>query len=107
MVVHVQERQLLPSLLEDNEHSVGEVQNLGDVEHVQDEHDGGVLLVEGVAGKDVVIRAPSLHQGLNTHVRAKHDLHDVVQELQGVKALDRGQQTHDGLHKREVEKGYD
>ena len=97
MVVDVQEAELLPSLLEDDEHSVQEVQDLGQVEHVQDESDGGSGVVELVAGKQRVAGRPGAHAGLNAHVRAKHDLEHVVSELEGIQSLHGRQERHQDL----------
>lgn len=88
MVVHMQERQLVEACLKNDEHSVQEVQNLRDVEHVQNETNGRVLLVERAAHHRVP-SLPSLHEGFNAHVGAKHHLHHVVSEFNAVQPLDR------------------
>ena len=108
MVVDVQEAELLPSLLEDDEHSVQKVQDLGQVEHVQDEGDGGSSVVELIARKQRVASRPGAHAGLNAHVRAKHDLEHVVGELEGIQSLHGRQKRHQDLaqeHEGEVADG--
>jgi hypothetical protein len=85
MMVHVKEGQLVEALLQDDKHSIKEVQDLRDVEHIEDESDGRVGLVE-LAAHHGVAGLPRLHEGFNAHVRAQHDLDHVVGKLDAIKA---------------------
>lgn len=84
VVVDVQEAELFPPLLQDDEHCVHEVQDLRQIEHVEDECDGRVLLVECIAGYKSVASGVGADASLDTHVRAEHDLDHVVGKLKRI-----------------------
>lgn len=94
----MQERQLVEASLQNDEHGVQKVQNLGDVENIQDKANGGVLLVEGAAHHGVS-GLPRLYQCLNTHVGAQHHLHHIVCEFNTIETRHRAGVLHDELAK--------
>ena len=49
MVIHVQKRQLLVAFLENNEDCIHEIEDFREVEYVEDEGDGWLQVIEGVA----------------------------------------------------------
>lgn len=97
VVVDVKETQLLPSLLQNNEHSIQEIQDLGQVEDIQNESNRGTQVIEFVARNQCVASIVGTHTSLNAHVRAKHDLDHVVGKLERIQTTNRGQQRHDDL----------
>jgi hypothetical protein len=96
----MQERQLRESSLQNNEHRIHEIQNFGDVEDVEDESDGRVGLVE-VTSNNRVTELVSLHESLNAHVGAQHDLNHVVSEFDSVQTRHGFGFLHHGLQERE------
>jgi hypothetical protein len=54
-------------------------------------------VVEGLAGKQRVAGAIRTDSGLNTHIRAQHDLNHVVGELEGVQSAHSRQEGHNSL----------
>jgi hypothetical protein len=101
----MQETELLPSLLQNNEDGVHEIKDLGQIEHVQDESDRRLLVVEVVARHEGVSSIVSAYPGLNTHVGAQHHLDNVVNELQRIQKWYRRQLLHNNSadqDKREV-----
>ncbi|KAJ8578948.1 hypothetical protein ON010_g251 [Phytophthora cinnamomi] len=92
VVVHVEHRELLPLLAHDDEEGVAEVEHLGQVEDVHEVAHDGVLVVSwwvppvtGQGGRSllrVTYVAAGLQDGLDSHVRAEHDLDGVVDELE-------------------------
>lgn len=98
-MIDVQKRQLFPTLLSDNKHRIAEIQNLGNVKDIQDESKWWIGMVEGVARNDRVVVLIRLNRRLNAHIRAQHNLNNVVQELEWVKTRNRREKRHDDLQK--------
>mmetsp|Transcript_11451 Transcript_11451/g.22753 ORF Transcript_11451/g.22753 Transcript_11451/m.22753 type:complete len:325 (+) Transcript_11451:95-1069(+) len=84
VVVHVQEAELLPAALRDDEKRVHEVKHFRAVKHPQQLGHGGSLVGRGVAGPERVVVAAREHQGVDRHVAAQHHLNDVICERYGV-----------------------
>lgn len=80
----MQEAQLVPLLSNNDEDSVPEVPDLGQVEDVKDVSNGGVDDVERLAGEEGIVAAVGDEEGLEGHVGAHHHLGHVVQELERV-----------------------
>jgi len=59
-------------------------------------------VVEGIARNQRVASRPSTDTGLNAHVRAKHDLHHVVSELERIQSSHGGQKWHDDLQIKKI-----
>ena len=99
VVVDVEERELLPLLADDDEERVDEVEHLRGVEEPEHVGHGRVLGVVGVADQ-VEVRPLRDDDGLDAHVRAEHDLRDVVEEGDAVE-LDAvaGVGAHDELRR--------
>ena len=93
----MQKGQLLPALLSNDKHGIAEIKNLGYVENVQDEGKRGVGVVERVAGDNGIVILVGLHRRLNAHVRAEHDLNNVVEKFEWVQARDGGKSRHHDL----------
>jgi hypothetical protein len=68
VMVHVEEAQLLPPLLGNNEEGIHKVKHLGEVKDVQDEAKGGVLRFDGQAGQNGVPTLVCLDSSLQAHV---------------------------------------
>lgn len=94
-MVDMEERELFPAFLSDDENRVEKIENLGEIEHVQNERDGRIFKIKGVARKQRIPCSISSHPGLNAHVGAEHDLHHVVGELEGVEKGNRRQERHE------------
>lgn len=97
VVVNMQKAQLLPSLLSDDKKGVHEIQHLRDVEHIQNEGQRRILFVERFTRQQSVSSGIRTHPGFNAHIRAEHDLSNVVKELQRVKPRDCRKELHDKL----------
>jgi ATP-dependent helicase/DNAse subunit B len=99
VMVDVQEAQLLPTLLRNDEKGISEIQNLGKVEDIQNKSDRRILNVELIARQNGVASVVSTNTSFDAHIRAEHDLDHVVQELERVQARNSRQAGHDQLWK--------
>ena len=70
VVVDMEERELFPTFLCDDEHRVEEVENLGEVKHVQDKRDWRIFEIEGIARKQCISCSISSYSSFDAHVRA-------------------------------------
>lgn len=95
MMIDVQEGQLLPTLLSNDEESIHEIQNLGQIENIKHKPYRRILVVKHLAWNDTVASLPSLHTCLDAHVRAKHHLNHIVRKLQSVQVRDLRRTLHD------------
>lgn len=103
VVVDVEKAELFPLFANDNEEGVGEIKDFGDVEKPQNFGHCRIFQVELVAHEREVV-SKRQHQRLDAHVRAEHDLHNVVEKAQTVNfhAVSRRQSTN---HRTDDDKG--
>ena len=62
MMIDVQEGQLLPTLLSNDEESIHEIQNLGQIENIKHKPYRRILVVKHLAWNDTVASLPSLQE---------------------------------------------
>jgi hypothetical protein len=95
VMVHVQKTKLTPLLAEDDKDGIPKVPDLGKVKQPEKIGDGRITLAVFVAGHGRVVVTVRQEKGLDRHVRAQHDLGNVVDKLDWVR-IDRGNtQLHD------------
>jgi hypothetical protein len=97
VVVHMQETELLPSLFSNDEKGIQKVKNFGEVKHVQDKTNGVVDGINWVARDQSVSSEVGTDTSFNTHVRAKHNLNNIVSKLKWVESLHAWQKWHNNL----------
>jgi hypothetical protein len=68
VVIHVQEAELLPSLLGNDEERVREIQNLREVKYIQNECNGRILVVEFIARHDRVTSGIGAYASFDAHI---------------------------------------
>lgn len=95
VVIDVEETQLSPLLANDYENGIPEIPDLADVKQPQQISQGWVSLAVPNARQDRVSVAVRQQESLQRHVRAKHDLADVVNELDRVRVHRRDTKLHD------------
>mmetsp|Transcript_26485 Transcript_26485/g.56757 ORF Transcript_26485/g.56757 Transcript_26485/m.56757 type:complete len:277 (-) Transcript_26485:119-949(-) len=85
VMVDVKEGKLSPLFTQDNKDGVPKVPNLGNVKQPQKIGNGRIVLAVGNARGDGVSIAVRQENGFDRHVRTKHDLRDIVKELDWVR----------------------
>jgi hypothetical protein len=85
VMVDVQERQLSPLLAQDNEDGIPKVPDLGEVEQPQEIGQSRIVLAVCNARSDSVSITVGQEKSLNCHVRAKHDLGNVVDKFDRIR----------------------
>ena len=96
-MVNVQETELLPSLLSNNEYGVQKVQDFAQVKHIQYEANWRICMVKCLAWKESVTGVICAYSRFNTHVRAEHYLNNVIGEFERIKSSDFRQKRHNDL----------
>lgn len=91
----MQKRELSPFLAKNNENSIPEIPNLGNVEQPQKIGKGRIILVVTNTGSNGVVVAVSQEDSLDCHVGAKHNLGHVVHKFDGVGVNRRDAGFHD------------
>jgi len=106
VVVHVQETQLPPLFAQDNKDGVPKVPDFGNVKEPQEVRHGRMLRVVVVTGfENGVAVAVGQQTGFDRHVRAQHDLRNIVKEFDGIGIHGRDPEFHNGApqdHKDQV-----
>jgi hypothetical protein len=100
VVVDMQEGQLAPFLVQDDENRVPKIPNLGNVKQPKQFRNWRILRVVHVAGHERVVVSVGQKSRFDGHVRAQHDLRNVVNELDGIWINRR----HTSLHDQTAEK---
>jgi hypothetical protein len=108
VMVHVQKTKLTPLLAEDDKDGIPKVPDLGNVKQPEKVRDRRVRLVVLVAGQGRVVVTVGQHETLNRHVRAEHDLGNVVDKLDRIRINRWNTQLHDACsnnNKRKIGQG--
>ena len=96
MMVDVQEGKLAPLFSKNNENCIPEIPNLGGIKEPQEVGHGGIFTVKGDAGHKGAVVAVRQEKGFQGHVRAQHNLRDIVNKLDGVRINGWNASFHNG-----------
>jgi hypothetical protein len=96
VMVDVQKGKLTPLLAKDDKDGVPKVPDLGNVKQPEQVGKRRVLLAVSVARHDSVVVTVRQHETFNRHVRAQHDLRNIVDKLDGVRINGGDTQLHNG-----------
>jgi hypothetical protein len=104
VMVHVQKTKLTPLLAEDDKDGIPKVPDLGNIKQPEKVSDGRIILAVVVARHDRVVVTVRQEKGLDRHVRAQHDLGDVVDKLDRIRIHRGNTQLHDACSNNDERK---